>query len=324
MSHLVLKAVFRNGFNIDRLTSSMDLELGSKYDVILINDNYRFYKECITPYYSVERDCFVTKSKNILGYYHNDDFISLEDSHAKGRVGVLMRGLVRYTASADRDIVLPVTPSSEYQHDSGRVLTVIYNYFLPLSILKPKMRVIDLGGHRGLFSRYLAEIVPNCDLKLEIYEATSHYVDKLRGHLPNAEIFHNAVSGQDGDTFDMYEDPDTDLGNSGFAGGKLIESTTTMSLESIITRYSDEVDYLKINIEGGEMAALTSVRTETLRQCKIIYVSFHHFLYADNPDFTIEKINVLRDKIINAGFKSKICTDQPNYIFIRDDVESYF
>jgi len=150
--------------------------------------------------------------------------------------------------------------------------------------------VIDLGGHVGIVSIYLAKKYPF--LKIYAYEPAPdnyrHFLDNLDANgISNVEVFNQAVTA-DGRTLKMIAYYEC---NSGGATGQLremklphrvnfeVQSTT---LDSIFRKRNiHSCKLLKIDVEGSEYEILMNARC--LSQVEFLAGEFHE------NDFLLEK-----------------------------------
>ncbi len=124
-------------------------------------------------------------------------------------------------------------------------------------IVKPGMRIVDIGAHIGFFSRMFAKLA-GPEGKVYCFEADPENYALLRlntAKFPGVVLFDRAVSDRIG-TIDFYHlDASTGchsiVSPDGASAKKITVPTTT--LDAVIAEGAiDRVDLIKIDIEGGE------------------------------------------------------------------------
>jgi FkbM family methyltransferase len=159
-----------------------------------------------------------------------------------------------------------------------------------LPFLGKRNTLVDLGANIGLTSAWLARRYA-CEkvIAVEPVQSNAALVKRnLAANSVSAEIIGAAVGPMDGVA--RFQDNDSsNLGRVGRTGYEvpMICMNTLLRGESII-------DILKIDIEGGEQALLTSGDMSWLKQIREIIIEFHPDL-VDYPGL----VNILK----NAGFE---------------------
>ena len=126
-------------------------------------------------------------------------------------------------------------------------------------IINSSMNCIDIGAHLGSVLNHIHELSP--DGKHIAVEPIPYKYQWLKDKFPNAEIFQVALSDTNGEV-DFYLQPQ----RSGFSGLKLHSSgsadTQVEVLKVNCVRLDDivppdlPIGFIKIDVEGGELAAL--------------------------------------------------------------------
>ena len=134
--------------------------------------------------------------------------------------------------------------------------------------------VVDLGGNMGIFNRWAYSEGAS---KVISFEPDRRYFKLLSLNAdPRSVLFNAAVSHEMGE-LNLYES--THLGGSNvFAsnGGKEY-SVRTYTLNYLFeSGLVDKIDFLKIDIEGAEIAALQGISNENLMKVKTIAMEYHH------------------------------------------------
>jgi FkbM family methyltransferase len=165
--------------------------------------------------------------------------------------------------------------------------------------------VIDAGAHRGEFS---AEIIRRFGCQCHVVEANPDFAETL-SLIAARSITIAALSAADGRaTFHLSQNPE---GSSLFDGDS---STTTIEVEEIslpmlMKRIGvEEIDLLKLDIEGAEFELIASTPDDVLRRIKQITVEFHDFKpqFRDRGLFETarERLNDLGFVCCNMAFRS--------------------
>jgi FkbM family methyltransferase len=195
-----------------------------------------------------------------------------------------------------------------------------HHFYLPL--LSKSSILIDLGAHKGEFTRgiladyhcrsYMVEANPALFDALAIEGDATKYnyaVCKAEGKIP-----FNISDNPEGSS--IHDLPHTDQG---------VVTVDGVTLKRLLEELAvDEVDLMKVDIEGAEYDVIESVDDDTLRRCKQITVEFHDFVPGSHANYDTEKAIA---RIESAGF---LCVnfDKPNHnmdvLFINRRYLSYF
>lgn len=127
--------------------------------------------------------------------------------------------------------------------------------FQPLFDTMDEFTAIDLGANIGLFSLYLKGKAKKI-ISVEPAPKTFNILKKLTANEPNIEILQGAASDTNGQTtfFISYEPTINSLVNK--TGEEVTVNCYT--IDSIMKKFNlDYVDFIKCDIEGGELLALT-------------------------------------------------------------------
>jgi len=143
--------------------------------------------------------------------------------------------------------------------------------------------VIDLGGHKGIFSVFAATSAK--DVKVYSFEASpenfaylSHNISL--NNLSNVRAFNVAVGGRDGETtLNLHEDnaQNSLLQRSSLQSVGSIK-VETWSLARVLKTVASQVNLLKMDIEGMEYEALFSCPDEYLQRVERIALEYHDVL----------------------------------------------
>lgn len=172
---------------------------------------------------------------------------------------------------------------------------------------KPNQIILDLGGNKGDFSTAISALGGNV-----------YYVE------PNPSLYENykptgniikinkAVSNFNGtSTFILSENDEASSFNKdimGIWGVKETLEVQTCDLKTLLQEQGiQQVDLLKMDVEGSELDIIASLSDEELLKVPQLTVEFHEFLDEKLLNPTIETIRRLKARILGFGlFKSKI------------------
>ncbi len=160
-------------------------------------------------------------------------------------------------------------------------------YDADLSSRRP--RVIDAGAYMGLSAVYFLQRYPDCDLTL--FECDPEVISTLTSNLPEVESGQVRLepfalsSGRGRANF---------FRRGGDAGSLMRQDGEPFEVECrpLMDYLEEEVDFLKMNIEGAEIDVLASCGA-SLRRVKEMVVEFHSF--AGQSQRLDELLKTLRD-----------------------------
>jgi FkbM family methyltransferase len=160
--------------------------------------------------------------------------------------------------------------------------------------------VVDLGGNIGVFNRWAHQEGAG---KVISFEPDKRYFKLLSLNAgPNAILFNAAVSHEMGE-LNLYESPH--LGGSNVFGieGQQGYSVRTYTLNYLFeSGLVDRIDFLKIDIEGAEHAALAGISDENLMKVKTISMEYHHSHF----DYDISLRDEMTARLNRVGFNSML------------------
>ena len=190
--------------------------------------------------------------------------------------------------------------------------------------------VIDLGGHKGNFSKNILDKY-NCNIV--IYEPTLEFIDIIKNKLNSEKItlFNKAVSDKN-DTILFYNFGGSDLhygegnsiikhkdnyDNSGrFVGAYNIES---ININDVLNNY-DNIDLLKVDVEGAEFLIFNEINNNNLNKISQISLEWHlknTYKYDEDSVVTKELFEKLHNKILDSGFKCIKTSERPDYLYYK-------
>jgi FkbM family methyltransferase len=166
--------------------------------------------------------------------------------------------------------------------------------------------VIDIGFNYGLFSMVSLKNNPSKIIAFEPNPKLVSNYQKFFNH-EKIELHQKAVSNKTGIvTFNENNDPgmSTLLSDINTHNINAIYEVELINFYEFIQKNNiNQIDYLKIDCEGGEYDIFDSIPNEYLtNQVKKIALEFHH-------KFEDEKVQKLYNKIISCGFETKIMHD---------------
>ena len=156
-------------------------------------------------------------------------------------------------------------------------------------------RILDCGANLGLASLFFLRIYPECHLTAlepdpDIYGLL---VANLESHKnPQTRLLNVALTAKAG-TYDFHQH----RGDSGRLGHPFEGSTAPTKVGGIPLDelLSEPVDFLKMDIEGGEVDVLAASRC--LHLARFIFVEYHSF--EGHP----QELNVVLSRLSSAGFR---------------------
>jgi FkbM family methyltransferase len=177
-------------------------------------------------------------------------------------------------------------------------ITKVREHSFIAELIRPGGYAIDCGAHKGEFSKAMASTY---GVNVFAFEADPALFQKLP-KIENVRFIHSAISGEDGQL--AFSKPDGQDGSVVYY--KKSEGRSEIVKSVHLSKFIDEqipgeeVELLKLDIEGAEIAALESAPDITLKKIKQITVEFHDFL--NKEDIPAIKRTILR--IETLGFHS--------------------
>lgn len=165
--------------------------------------------------------------------------------------------------------------------------------------------VLDLGGNIGVFA-HRAET--RGASKVISFEPMSLTYDCLIRNIGSKTItYQNAVGGKSGFNHFKIHENYNNLGGvtTNKQNPNLIESTVlhteivfTLNINDIFEAYNNKINFMKIDIEGGEVDVLTNISDDNLLSLRCLSAEFHKTY----DEFEIFQGNFI-DRMLGFGFE---------------------
>jgi FkbM family methyltransferase len=183
----------------------------------------------------------------------------------------------------------------------------IYNQFFAGSRIRT---AIDIGANVGLFTEWVLDRFGN-DTRVIAVEPNSSAClsfESMHAGKQNVTLDKLAVTSTDDETIKLMINPENTLISSieGTGDGYSdCEEIGTISLMGILKKYNmEEIDLLKIDVEGAEYDIFSSVGENDLRRFKHLLIEFHN---------NQGRASGIISKIISAGFEIDLRDDDTRY-----------
>ena len=168
-------------------------------------------------------------------------------------------------------------------------------------VLRPSSLVLDLGLHKGQFSKF---VISEYGCFVIGLEANPCLFERLE-LFPKGKFLNFAVNNLDSPVvFNVSNNPEASsvLEEMAQSFGASVQVTVPgITLDSLFEKYSiTQVDLLKVDIEGSEFDMLMVVSKETLAKVAQITVEFH--LKAGSPDFSLKRLLLICQRLRSHGF----------------------
>jgi len=141
--------------------------------------------------------------------------------------------------------------------------------------------VVDIGAHIGGFSVHAARLAYSG--KVYAYEASSRNyalleINRQMNKAENLYIHNNAVSHQSGAMKFFMPSDNGALGSLMQEVDSTMETVQATTLTDIVNDYNiEQIDYLKMDVEGAEYDILLNCPSETLSKIQRIVMEYHEF-----------------------------------------------
>lgn len=158
--------------------------------------------------------------------------------------------------------------------------------------IQPHDVVVDIGAQIGAFTVLAAKMASGGQvLAYEPYPPNfSLLQENVRmNNCPNVKLFNQSVGKAGGRNAALYVNPTNSGGHSTVApvGRRKIRTRQTSLSELIRANKIRRINYLKIDIEGGEFDLLLSTPLRVLQKVDVITLEYHDYLLAKNRHLQI-------------------------------------
>ena len=165
---------------------------------------------------------------------------------------------------------------------------------------------IDIGCNIGLFTDLLVEMEASNVISVEINNSAINTFNKLHQNNSNVKLITKAISDENGE-LEIFEDPSNSLVSSLYQNhtSNLVNKNTVQSI-TLDSLFNDEkiekLSLLKMDIEGGEYKAFSSISDYNLKKIDFMIVEFH-----ENYGGLLR--DSILDKLESNGFSYQILQD---------------
>jgi FkbM family methyltransferase len=166
--------------------------------------------------------------------------------------------------------------------------------------------VLDLGGNIGIFAHRAEQRGASQVISFEPVTPTFNCLIKNRG--PKTLVYKNAVGGKNGFTTFRIHTDFTHIGGGTSDDQDLMlnqrpiihsERVIIIGINDIFENMNTKIDFMKIDIEGGEVDVLTSITDKNLLTLRCLSAEFHK---------SYEEFDLFQEQFVqrmnNLGFKS--------------------
>jgi FkbM family methyltransferase len=141
-------------------------------------------------------------------------------------------------------------------------------------VVRPDSVCVDVGAHRGDILRHMVRLAPRGEH--HAFEALPHLAEALRRNFPGVRVHETAVSDREGTA--EFQHVENDPGYSGLRrrlydrpDPKVVPIPVTLTTLDRALAEVPAVDFLKIDIEGGEYHALRGA-VKLVHRCRPVIV----------------------------------------------------
>ena len=142
--------------------------------------------------------------------------------------------------------------------------------------------VLDLGANIGIFAHRAETRGASKVICFEPVTPTFNCLIKNKG--PKTLVYKNAVGGQNGFTTFRIHTDFTHIGGGTSESQDLMlnnrdiifsEKVIIIGINEIFEGFGEKIDFMKVDIEGGEVEVLTSITDENLKSLRCLSAEFH-------------------------------------------------
>ena len=166
--------------------------------------------------------------------------------------------------------------------------------------------VLDLGANIGIFAHRAETRGASKVICFEPVTPTFNCLIKNRG--PKTLVYKNAVGGKNGFTTFRIHTDFTHIGGGTSESQDLMlnnreiifsEKVIVIGINEIFEGFGEKINFMKIDIEGGEVDVLTAISDDNLKSLRCLSAEFHK---------TYEEFDIFQENFIqrmkNLGFKT--------------------
>lgn len=149
-------------------------------------------------------------------------------------------------------------------------------------VIKEGDVVLDLGANIGIFAHRAETRGASKVICFEPVTPTFNCLIKNKG--PKTLVYKNAVGGQNGFTTFRIHTDFTHIGGGTSESQDLMlnnrdiifsEKVIIIGINEIFEGFGEKIDFMKVDIEGGEVEVLTSITDENLKSLRCLSAEFH-------------------------------------------------
>jgi len=185
-----------------------------------------------------------------------------------------------------------------------REIFIDQDYFFKTDKTSPF--IVDCGSNFGMSIIFFKKLFP--DARIAGFEPSKAIFNVLEQNVKDNDLegvvlYNKAVSDKPGKLDFFYDD--NQLGSFyGMQSGKPVQSAETVEAVTLSSYINEEVDFLKIDIEGAEEAVLLEMaESGKLGLVKQMVIEYHHHLDVDKDRFSC-----ILSLLENQGFGYQIKT----------------
>lgn len=169
-------------------------------------------------------------------------------------------------------------------------------------VLRPSSLVVDLGLHKGQFSRFVMSEYGCFVIGLEANPCLFERLETF----PQGRFVNFAVNNLDSPVvLNVSDNPEASSVLEEMAqsfGASVPVTVPGITLDSLFEKYSiSHVDLLKVDIEGSEFDMLLTASEKTLAKVAQITVEFH--LKTGLADFSLKRVLSICQRLRRLGFR---------------------
>ncbi len=189
--------------------------------------------------------------------------------------------------------------------------------------LNPGDVFLDIGANIGLYSLYAFKSVGNSGRVISFeplkvnFNTLSHNVSINNAR--NIVLENIGISDREGEIEILYDEHEANLGmaSSYLSDYSHSQKIATISIDQYMDRNPvEKVDFIKIDIEGGEYQALLGMKNTLIKHSPILLIEINEEVLSRTPHNEKDILMFLKD----LGYEKQAIDDNPvrkNFAFIR-------